>query len=243
MINQKAFTMAETLITLGVIGVVSAMTLPTIINNYRAHQYQSKFKKVYSNIQQAFLFMKADMGIEKLGQYYANANQGEFYTKFPSYFRVVETFPSSYKGFTATNFTDDYTFNSGNNGGTCSPFPGGSSMKYHILQDGSSFILLINSYQAYIVTDLNGPYKKPNRMGYDIFIFRINPSTDKIEPLKPVIYTDEAFEKLSSTSKTMSYPCNTKRNYPANGCGCAWHALNDTNPDDSSKKYWKSLKW
>ena len=30
-----AFTLAEVLITLGIIGVVAAMTLPTLINNYK----------------------------------------------------------------------------------------------------------------------------------------------------------------------------------------------------------------
>ncbi len=32
---KKAFTLAETLITLGVIGVVAALTLPTLINSYK----------------------------------------------------------------------------------------------------------------------------------------------------------------------------------------------------------------
>ena len=32
---KKAFTMAEVLITIGIIGLVAAMTLPTVINNTR----------------------------------------------------------------------------------------------------------------------------------------------------------------------------------------------------------------
>lgn len=241
MIKKKAFTMTEVLITLGIVGVVAAITLPTIINNIRAYQYQSRFKKVYSNIQQAFMLMKADMGIENLGSYYASANKDEFYTRFPSYFHVLKTFPNNYKGFTATNYTNDYTLYSENNNWTCSPFP--SSNKLYILQDGSSFFLLINSKTPYITVDLNGPYKKPNRMGYDIFMFQINSSNDKIEPLKAKIYSNEDFEKLSVDAKTLSYPCSKNLNHSKNGCGCAWYALNDVNPDDSSKKYWKSLKW
>ena len=241
-VKQKvAFTLAEVLITLGVIGVVAAITMPTIINNIRAYQYQSRFKKVYSNIQQAFMLMKADMGIEHLGSYYANANVDEFYTRFPSYFHVLKTFPYNHKGFTATNYTNDYTFYSENGDWTCSPFP--SSNKLYILQDGSSFFPLINSEQAYITVDLNGPYKKPNRMGYDIFMFQINSSKDKIEPLKSTIYSNEDFEKLYVDAKTLSNPCSKNLNHSTNGCGCAWYALNDVNPDDSSKKYWKSLKW
>lgn len=43
-----AFTLAEVLITLGIIGVVAAMTLPTLINNYRKQETIAKLKKVYS---------------------------------------------------------------------------------------------------------------------------------------------------------------------------------------------------
>ena len=33
--NKKGFTLAEVLITLGIIGVVAAMTMPSLINNYK----------------------------------------------------------------------------------------------------------------------------------------------------------------------------------------------------------------
>lgn len=36
--NNKGFTLAEVLITLGIIGVVAAMTLPTLVNNNRNKQ-------------------------------------------------------------------------------------------------------------------------------------------------------------------------------------------------------------
>lgn len=48
---KKAFTLAEVLITLGIIGVVAAMTIPTLIANARSQQYRSKFKKNYFNIE------------------------------------------------------------------------------------------------------------------------------------------------------------------------------------------------
>ena len=45
---KKGFTLAEVLITLGIIGVVAAMTLPTVINNVQEKQFHSKFKKAYA---------------------------------------------------------------------------------------------------------------------------------------------------------------------------------------------------
>ena len=43
--TQKAFTLAEVLITLGIIGVVAAMTIPTLIANTRAQQYRARLKR------------------------------------------------------------------------------------------------------------------------------------------------------------------------------------------------------
>lgn len=53
-INRFAgFTLAEVLITLGIIGVVAAMTMPTLINQTNGAQYKAAFKKSLSAISQA----------------------------------------------------------------------------------------------------------------------------------------------------------------------------------------------
>jgi prepilin-type N-terminal cleavage/methylation domain-containing protein len=51
-IKTKAFTLAEVLITLGIIGVVAAMTLPTLIQNHKNRELQTQFKKSYSTLSQ-----------------------------------------------------------------------------------------------------------------------------------------------------------------------------------------------
>ncbi len=53
--RRVAFTLAEVLITLGIIGVVAAMTLPTLITSYKEKQRVTQLKKSYSVLQQAFL--------------------------------------------------------------------------------------------------------------------------------------------------------------------------------------------
>lgn len=50
---KKGFTLAEVLITLGIIGVVAAMTMPTLINNINNKQNIAALKKAYSLISQA----------------------------------------------------------------------------------------------------------------------------------------------------------------------------------------------
>ena len=58
--NKNAFTLAEVLITLGIIGVVAAMTLPTVINTIQDKQFKAAFKKEYSAISQAMLSVYAN---------------------------------------------------------------------------------------------------------------------------------------------------------------------------------------
>ena len=50
---KKGFTLAEVLITLVVIGVIAALTIPTVVNKYKKQEVASKLKKFYSNMQQA----------------------------------------------------------------------------------------------------------------------------------------------------------------------------------------------
>ena len=51
---KRAFTLSEVLITLGIIGVVAAMTLPSLIGNYKKKQTVVQLQKVYSILSQAF---------------------------------------------------------------------------------------------------------------------------------------------------------------------------------------------
>lgn len=64
--KAKAFTLAEVLITLGVIGVVAAMTLPTLIHNYQKKVWVNQLKKSYSTLEQGFQKMMADEGVDRL---------------------------------------------------------------------------------------------------------------------------------------------------------------------------------
>ena len=52
--NRVAFTLAEVLITLGIIGVVAAITLPTLIKNYKNHVYVTLLKQDVSILENSF---------------------------------------------------------------------------------------------------------------------------------------------------------------------------------------------
>ena len=64
---EEGFTLAEVLITLGIIGVVAAMTIPTLIANTRSQQYRSKFKKTVSTLSQAARMSQAQYGFDYAG--------------------------------------------------------------------------------------------------------------------------------------------------------------------------------
>lgn len=51
--KYKAFTLAEVLITFGIIGLVAAMTIPTLMTNTGKSEYKTGFKKALSSINQA----------------------------------------------------------------------------------------------------------------------------------------------------------------------------------------------
>ena len=50
---KNGFTLAEVLITLVIVGVIAALTIPNIVQHYKKQEVVSKLKKFYSNMQQA----------------------------------------------------------------------------------------------------------------------------------------------------------------------------------------------
>ena len=61
-IRRVAFTLAEVLITLGIIGIVAAMTIPTLIQNYKKKVVETKLVKVMSMMNQAVKLSTVENG-------------------------------------------------------------------------------------------------------------------------------------------------------------------------------------
>ena len=53
-LKKRAFTLAETLIVMGIIGVVAALTLPNLNSSTGEKEKVAKLQKIYSNLQDAF---------------------------------------------------------------------------------------------------------------------------------------------------------------------------------------------
>lgn len=61
--KKLAFTLAEVLITLGIIGVVAAMTMPSLISNYQQKQYEAKYAKAQNVMANGIKMMMAQNNI------------------------------------------------------------------------------------------------------------------------------------------------------------------------------------
>ncbi len=77
---SKGFTLAEVLITLGIIGIVAALTIPTLISNYRKKVVESRLVNFYSVMNQAIKLSEVDNGSimtwEKLEKGYETDEDG-----------------------------------------------------------------------------------------------------------------------------------------------------------------------
>ncbi len=89
-VKCPAFTLAETLITLGIIGVVAAVTLPSLIQNYKEKETVVRLKKVSSVLSNAYTLMLSEEGIpEDWGM--DTDNFGDILTeKFAKYIKNVK---------------------------------------------------------------------------------------------------------------------------------------------------------
>ena len=171
---NKGFTLAEVLITLGIIGVVSALTLPTLIKKYQMRTYEIGFKKEYSALQNTINYINAE---ENLVNCYITYRTGSEYkvisddcsalrknlinkmqlTKIPKY-----TYKSGKQLIADHETTVNQNFHKN------SPYEDKSY--YYMLKDGS----VVNLAFPVVIIDVNGK-KGPNKWGYDVFYMHLIP--------------------------------------------------------------------
>ncbi len=176
MLRKKyGFTLAEVLITLAVIGVVAALTVPTVVRNYQKTQMITQLKKVYSSIANTTNLAIADEGPVlgwQVGENFTGQAAVDFTNKYLiPYLKVSKNCENKTTG--------DCTFNySYLNNDTKRSFDSRYARFY--LNDGTLIALRIenaprgdglNYKQAYIYIDMNGQ-KKPNKYGKDLFHFK-----------------------------------------------------------------------
>ena len=178
--SQKriAFTLAEVLVTLGIIGVVSAMTVPTLMQNYQRQSYVTQLHKVYNEVQQATLRKLTDTNAINLIEAGLTTTDS-MKTFLHDYFKVVQDcdngvaapcFVSDYKNLNGGSFTSI----NGNKwtAGACVSLASGAS----ICMDRPNWFTITYNGVAQtagnVFVDINGR-KGPNIVGRDAFYMAI----------------------------------------------------------------------
>ena len=80
---KTAFTLSEVIITIGVIGVVSAMTLPAVINKINDHHFKTAYKKAYSDLSNVLQRAVSEDAIDLSAKNY--------YSSLKPYFKAVKS--------------------------------------------------------------------------------------------------------------------------------------------------------
>ena len=169
LLAKGAFTLAEVLITLGIIGVVAAMTLPTLVQNYQKKQTVVQLKKAYSELSQAISMAQKDLGLMEdwdFANFPTSADRAQYFydnVLKPNLKIVKYCAPSSNDCWA----DDSFTLTGSKYAGLVNERDGRNSF---ITTSGYSvhYWLNANGTGGWIFIDLNGS-KKPNILGKDIF--------------------------------------------------------------------------
>lgn len=179
--KKFAFTLGEILLAIAVIGVVAALTIPSLIENYKSKVYTTQLKKTYSQltnaIQQIMIDENANDEISEVasgngettgfyttsaGLKTSNSTQGAQYF-LTKYFKI-----KSSGGYgTAGVMADNYTTPNGAGIGTV------NGNYYCVgLKDSSSICMRNVNGDPRVVIDVNGT-EPPNISGQDLFVMHI----------------------------------------------------------------------
>lgn len=101
---KHGFTLAEILITLGIIGVISAITLPTLIKNYKKKETVAKLQKAISVLNQAYRLSNEETGESLVADSVNMDSQEYFETYWAPYIKTL-TYCKSPRDCGYTNYT------------------------------------------------------------------------------------------------------------------------------------------
>ena len=250
--KRVAFTLAEVLITLGIIGVVAALTLPSVIHKYKTEVLKTQFKKSYSSLSQAVLLARENIGVTNFKSY-CTYWDGESYSNSADCSQAILKQLKRTGNICQYDRNKIYTYSKTQQGAHVDV--GGTAYPKHGLPDGTCADVTVNAYTIGVSIDINGNKKGPNALGHDIFSFWVNDS-GALVPIKSTGYkNDDQIKELYEKCGTDDYrndgcasgvsqagrPCTKYSNQKGNGLGCSWYAVNDVSPDDPTKGYWESL--
>lgn len=234
--KNKGFTLAEVLITLGIIGVVCAMTIPTLMQNQQEQATVSQLKKFYSTLSSAFTLAVQDNGTpDQWGLTSGGVASKTILDNLATHLKVTKNC-----GYGTGCFPTDVTYKrlEGGYDSDSTPWDNYTSGSRLQLNDGSIIQLIYTSpastsdRYAVILVDING-FKNPNQMGVDAFDFIMWQT--KIVPAGAPIGGSYFFP--GNCNETFN-PADTT--ITRNGAGCAAWVIYNNNMD---YRHCSNLQW
>ena len=179
--NIKAFTLAEVLVTLGIIGIVSALTMPTIISNHQKKVTVESLKRAYNILSEAVGYSETENGKMEFWKYYKpNKPFSKYVLPYLRYSSYCENCKVPYKVKMLNGSDASYSVSALYNGS-------GQYQNIIVYLTNGMIIAGRDGWENYsatadenfkvpiiaITVDINGA-KGPNRYGRDIFVFEVN---------------------------------------------------------------------
>ncbi len=153
--KKYAFTLAEVLITLGIIGIVAAMTIPTLFQSYKKKMVETKLVKVSSLINQAIKFSTIENGDTTTWKFFGGSTSST-----ATYEDALEWYNTYLADYLKTQKVEKKTF-------------GTADYLFIYLMDGS--VLAFATYIYDIRFYLNAKDIGTAKMGKNVFMFRFLP--------------------------------------------------------------------
>ncbi len=193
--RNAAFTLAEVLITLGIIGIVAAMTMPVLIQNHKKSEASARLKKFYSTMSQAILLSEIENGSAKQWTKVENINKDPDTGKYDDTDAVnteiyFNKYLKNYLKYLKTEKDED------------------TNLFKVVLNDGSSF-LMRNGNCIDIIFDYNGD-KYPNKGGRDQYRFLICPANNAKDYANPELSLQTYSSSTDTTREARKYACKSK---------------------------------
>ena len=180
---KKAFTLAEVLITLGIIGVVAALTAPALVNNTQQAKIGPTLSKFVSTFENAMESLMVDEGITHISDLYGRTGIGETGSE------GLANMLAKYMVLDKTNSLATYMLKDG------------STVEFKAFFNHDSDDELL----ANLIFDLNGN-RAPNRPGTDQFKFVLGNKG------RLYAYGSQAHKNFDATVKDLTCKINGKTN-------------------------------